>query len=93
MRAADGGSKGPVSETIAAERPRRWHPMSEAPKDGTYLYLEGDKASAEWYWYTTRQFRKGSWQPIGWWRMRFGPKTQPVFNPTGWRRVSEGLPS
>jgi hypothetical protein len=68
-----------------------WHKMETAPKDGTFVYLLGDDLHQEWYWYLTRQFRKGCWQPVGWWRLRFGANTPPAFTPLGWRRLSEGV--
>lgn len=72
--------------------------MESAPKDGSYIFLFGDPYDSkseipnEWYWYRTRQFRKGSWQPVGWWRRRFGTSVPPSFTPQGWRAVREGLP-
>jgi hypothetical protein len=64
-----------------------------------YIYLGGDpyngphEEEREYYWYRTRQFRKGSFQETGWWRRRFGPNTPPGFTPIGWRLVSEGYPA
>jgi hypothetical protein len=70
---------------------RVWHPMTEAPKDGSYVYFKEDDNHDEWFWYETRQFRKGSWQQVGWWKRRFGITSQPSFVPTGFRRLAEGL--
>lgn len=81
--------KKPLTPSTPAPNPA-WNPMSSAPKDGSFVYLLGDEKRAEWYYYNTRQFRKGTFQPVGWWRMRFGPNGPPPFTPTGWRRVSEG---
>lgn len=81
----------------AASAGKGWHSMDTAPKDGTYVYLLGEKwvpgvsLPNEWYFYNTRQMRKGCWQAVGWWRPRFGPNGPPTFMPTGWRRVSEGF--
>lgn len=91
----------PESAPIAQSRavaPNGWHSMDTAPKTGAYVYLLGDvhdevnEAVNEWYYYWTRQFRKGCWQPVGWWRRRFGPNVPPSFIPTGWRSVKEGMP-
>jgi hypothetical protein len=83
-------------DVMVADDP--WHPMNSAPKDGTYLFLRGDPMNNEkeipneWFWYRTRQFRKGTWQQTGWWRRRFGPAVAPSFTPEGWVSVKEGLP-
>lgn len=74
-----------------------WHPMSTAPKTGEYVFLRGDECNEkeipnEWFWYSTRQFRKGMWQATGWWSRRFGTRTPPSFTPSGWRGVKEGMP-
>jgi hypothetical protein len=77
-----------------------WQPMDSAPKDGAFVFLKGDPMADrgldvenQWYWYKTRQYRKGCWQPVGWWRRRFGPNAPPSFTPGGWRYVKDGLPS
>lgn len=77
-----------------------WHPMTTAPKNGMYVFLKGDdladaadEVMREWFWYTTRQFRKGMWQQTGWWRRRFGPNAPPSFTPEGWRYVKDGMPA
>jgi hypothetical protein len=76
----------------APEKTDEWLPMSEAPKDGSYVYLKEDTSHDEWFWYRTRQFRKGMWQEIGWWKRRYGLNTIPALVPTGFRRLSDGLP-
>lgn len=81
----------PPRAKVAAGAPA-WRPMESAPKDGSWVYLQGDPSLLEWSWYQTRQFRKGSWQPIAWWRSRLGTESPPKFSPAGWRRISEGLP-
>ncbi|HEY4355940.1 MAG TPA: hypothetical protein VGN16_09350 [Acidobacteriaceae bacterium] len=85
-------------EIVAKAVPNAWRGMESAPKDGTFLYLLGDDGLEKeepnvWYWYLTRQFRKGTWQQVGWWRLRFGPSCAPSFTPKGWRSVKEGLPA
>jgi hypothetical protein len=80
----------PVVKTDAVKA-LEWHPMSNALKDGTYLYLNNGSETKEVFFYWTRQFRKGTWQACGWWRERYGPKVPDAFNPTGWRKVTEGL--
>lgn len=69
-----------------------WHPIEQAPKDGTALYFQNDPFADEWYWYVTREYRGMAWQKTGWWRRKLGPRAQPNFEPKGFRRVSEGLP-
>jgi hypothetical protein len=66
--------------------------MDRVPKDGSYLYFENDPVFDEWFWYATRVFKNGVWEPVAMWRRRFGDKHTPDFKPTGFRRVSEGLP-
>jgi hypothetical protein len=98
----------PPVQIALPERNAPWHPMDSLPKDHVdrakvgYVYLRGDpyaqregidEVEREFYWYVTRQYRKGSWQQIGWFRRRFGPATPPGFEPTGWRKVSEGYPT
>lgn len=88
----------PPPKPVVAAGGEDWRSMDTAPKDGNYIYLLGDtldpsnEATNEWYWYRTRQFRKGVWQPVGWWRRRFGPAVVPSFVPSGWRSIKEGLP-
>lgn len=93
--------KPPRPKPAAASAPG-WRQMGEAPRDagkhgapydGSFVYLEGDPARGEWYWYQTRQFRKGCWQHIAWWRMRLGENSPPKFTPAGWRPVSEAWPT
>jgi len=66
-----------------------WHPLDERAQSGDLVYLQGDEQFDQWYWYRTRQFRKGMWQEIGMWRRKFGPKDAPQFEIKGYRRVSE----
>lgn len=85
----------PQGDTLVKDDP--WHPMDTAPKDASYVFLKDDPCAEKdienhWYWYKTRQYRKGCWQPVGWWRRRFGPNAPPSFTPGGWRSVKEGLP-
>lgn len=86
----------PPAEVLVAEKPQGWRPMKEAPHTGIKLYLleiggDGQRRHHEMYWYTTRQYRKGTWQETGWWRPVFGPNSPPKFIPAGWRHVSEGI--
>ena len=85
--APSGGWRQPMP--LAPRDPGK-HP---APYDGSFVNLLGDPRQGEWYWYQTRQFRKGCWQHIAWWRMRFGENSPPKFTPSGWRPASEGLPT
>ena len=85
-------SQADQSPVVSTAKNGEWHTMDDAPKDGQFIYLKGDEIGSEWYWYITRQFRKGVWQPVGWWRRRFGPSVPPSFKPEGWRSIKEGLP-
>jgi hypothetical protein len=68
-----------------------WKPMCDAPRDGRYVYFRNDPDMREWYWYKTRNFRRGKWVDVGWWRLRFGDKQPANFQPDGWRLISEGV--
>lgn len=90
----------PPPAAVAAKQEDPWHDMASAPKNGMYVFLKGDpcadatdEVTREWFWYSTRQFRKGTWQACGWWRRRFGPNAPPSFTPEGWRNAKEGLPA
>lgn len=92
-------AKPPRAKPVAAPA-NGWRPLGEAPKDagkhpapydGSFVFLQGDPGRGEWYFYQTRQFRKGCWQHIAWWRMRFGENSPPKFVPTAWRPVAEGI--
>jgi hypothetical protein len=65
-----------------------WHPMEEVPKDGRYIFLDGDPNREEWFYYKTRHMNGGHWEPTGWLRARFGTY-KPQFDPKGWRGVRE----
>lgn len=71
-----------------------WHPIDDKAKTGDFVYLRppspGD-VPEEWYWYKSREFREGSWQQTAWWKRRFGSADPCRFEPTGYRRVGEGL--
>jgi hypothetical protein len=81
----------PVAAPVTEPKKIAWTPMTEAPKDGTYVYLDGDDNYEEWFFYRTREFFDGKWETTGWWRRRFGSKAPPDFEPKGFRRVSQGL--
>lgn len=82
----------PVVTTAAPQASKIvWSPMAEAPKDGSYVFLKGDPNYEEWFFYHTREFFDGKWEPSGWWRRRFGSKAPPEFEPGGFRRISQGL--
>ena len=68
-----------------------WLPMESAPKNGKFIYLQGDEDHAEWYYYRTREFFDGHWEPTGWWRKRFGDKDPPKFKLTGYQLVSKPI--
>jgi hypothetical protein len=98
MPETQSNKKPPISPPRAVEvMEDPWRKMDNAPKDGSYVFLKGDpciekEIENQWYWYKTRQYRKGCWQPVGWWRRRFGPNAPPSFTPGGWRYLKEGLP-
>ena len=67
-----------------------WQPIKTSPKDGRPLWLKSEDGKiVEAYWRTTRQYRKGMWQPVSFWAV-YGKNPQVVpFNPTLWTREDE----
>lgn len=87
------GGEGLNGKQDAARVEFKIQPMTSAPKDGRNLFLFDDTGHAyECYWRETRQFRKSTWQEIGFWSHWPGPPSRVMFDPKGWVRQS-GLPA
>lgn len=65
----------------------KYRSMDTAPQDGRPILLFDEKGQAyECYWRRTRQFRKSTWQEIGFWALLLGPNGPLDFVPQGWWR-------